>query len=160
MKILMMCRLYCPHVGGVEKHVQKISQSLSLRGHRITIVCEKHDPQLPDFEAKRGVEIYRIWGSDKWAIWKWWLQHLNLIKDADIIHIHDVFFWFLPFRLPFWHKKVYMTFHGWEGIYPVPWRNKLQHKIAEKLSRGNICVGSYLTKWYGTKPDFITYGAA
>lgn len=31
-------------------------------------------------------------------------------------------------------------------------------KLSEKLSRGNICVGQYLQKWYGTKADFITYG--
>lgn len=159
MKILFMCRLYWPHIGGVEKHVEKISGVLS-KTHEITIVCEKHDPLLPDFEQRRGVKIYRIPGSDKWTIWKWWLAHLQLIKQADIVHIHDVFFWFLPFRLPYWSKKIYMTFHGWEGVYPIPWKNKLQHKIAEKLSRGNICVGNYLTKWYGTNPDFITYGAA
>ena len=33
------------------------------------------------------------------------------------------------------------------------------HKIAEKLSKGNICVGDFLKKWYGTRPDYVTYGA-
>lgn len=158
MNILFMTRLYWPHVGGVEKHVEKITEILSKK-HQITIVCEKHDSKLPDYEQKRGVAIYRIERLGKWAIWKWWLSNLQLIKQADIIHIHDVFFWFLPFRLPYWYKKVFMTFHGWEGIYPIPWKNKLQHQIAEKLSRGNICVGHYLIKWYGTKPDYVTYGA-
>jgi glycosyltransferase involved in cell wall biosynthesis len=33
------------------------------------------------------------------------------------------------------------------------------HKLSEKLSNGNICVGDFLKKWYGTKPTFVTYGA-
>ena len=159
MKVLFMCRLYWPPCGRGGEACAKITEILSKK-HHITIVCEKHDPKLPDYEVRRGVAIYRIGGSDLWTIWKWWFKHLHLLNNADIIHIHDVFFWFLPFRLPYWSKKIFMTFHGWEGIYPIPWKNKLQHKIAEKLSRGNICVGGYLTKWYGTKPDFITYGAA
>ncbi|KKU73911.1 MAG: hypothetical protein UX99_C0026G0001, partial [Candidatus Amesbacteria bacterium GW2011_GWB1_47_26] len=49
MKVLMMTRLYWPHVGGVEKHVEKITEILKKK-HQITIVCEKHDPKLPDYE--------------------------------------------------------------------------------------------------------------
>ena len=159
MNILFLTRLYWPHVGGVEKHVEKISEILKKK-HEITIVCEKHDPKLSDFESRQGISIYRIPSSDKWVIWKWWLGHLQLIKQADIIHIHDVFFWFLPFRLPYWTKKVYITFHGWEGVCPIPFKNILWRKLAEKLTRGNICVGDFISKWYGTKPDFVTYGAA
>ena len=159
MKVLMMCRLYWPHVGGVEKHVQKITDILSKK-HQITIVCEKHDPKLPDYEVNRGVAIYRIGGEGKLFIWKWWFRHLNLINDADIIHIHDVFFWFLPFRLPYWSKKVFMTFHGYEGVSAPNWKQILWHKLAAWLTRGNICIGDFHKKWYGVKPDFVSYGAA
>ena len=159
MKTLMMCRLYWPHVGGVEKHVEKICDILS-KNHQIVIVCEKHDPKLPDFEKKRGVEIYRIGETGKFGIWKWWFQHLNLLRDADIIHIHDVFFWFLPFRLPFWFKKVFMTFHGYEGSEAPNLRQVFWHRLAAWLTRGNICIGDFHKKWYGVKPDFVSYGAA
>ena len=159
MKVLFMCRLYWPHVGGVEKHVEKITEILSKK-HQITIVCEKHDPKLPDYEIDRGVAIYRIGGAGKWAIWKWWLAHLQLIKQADIIHIHDVFFWFLPFRLPYRSKKVFITFHGWESIYPVPWKNIIIRKISELMANGNICVGEFIRKYYFTKPDYVIYGAS
>ena len=155
----MMCRLYWPHVGGVEKHVEKICDILSKK-HQITIVCEKHDPKLSDYEKKRGVEIYRIGETDKFGIWKWWFQHLNLLRDADIIHIHDVFFWFLPFRLPFWSKKTFMTFHGYEGFEAPNWKQIFWHKLAAWLTKGNICIGDFHKKWYGVKPDFVSYGAA
>ena len=65
----------------------------------------------------------------------------------------------MPFRFLFWKKKVYVTFHGYEGDSIPGLKAKLMHKIAEKLSRGNICVGDFLEKWYGTKPDYVTYGA-
>ena len=159
MKVLMMTRLYWPHVGGVEKHMEKICDVLSKK-HQITIVCEKHDPRLPDFEQRRGVAIYRIGGADKWTIWTWWFRHLNLINEADIIHIHDVFFWFLPFRLPYWFKKVYMTFHGYEGAGLPHLSGVFWHKLAAWMTRGNICVGDFHRKWYGVKPDFVSYGAA
>src|SRR6185437_6359593 len=31
-------------------------------------------------------------------------------------------------------------------------------KLSEKLSRGNICVGDFIKKWYGADPTFVTYG--
>lgn len=157
MNVLFLTRLYWPHVGGVEKHVERISEILKKK-HEITIVCERHDPLLLDFEQRRGVKIYRISGSDKWTIWKWWLVHLQLIKQADIVHVHDVFFWFLPFRLPYWFKKVYVTFHGYEGAVPTR-KQVFWHRLAAKLTRGNICIGDFHRKWYGVKPDFVSYGA-
>lgn len=166
-----MCRLYYPHVGGVEKHVEKISEILSKR-HQITIVCEKHDPSLPDHEIYKDVEIFRIplpervgdpssagQGHKKWLVWKWWLSHLNLINKADVIHVHDVFFWFLPFRLPYWSKKVFITFHGYEGNDAPGFMQVFWHKLAAFLTRGNICIGDFHRKWYRVKPDFVSYGA-
>ncbi|KKU80028.1 MAG: hypothetical protein UY06_C0007G0003 [Candidatus Amesbacteria bacterium GW2011_GWA2_47_70] len=61
MKVLMMTRLYWPHVGGVEKHVEKITEILKKK-HQITIVCEKHDPKLPDYEShsRRFLLVFTI----------------------------------------------------------------------------------------------------
>lgn len=159
MNILFLARLYYPHVGGVEKHVEKISEILS-KNHEITLVCEKHDPLLSDIEIYKKVKIYRIPHQDKWSIWKWWLNHLNLFRDADIIHIHDVFFWFLPFKLLFFNKKIFMTFHGYEGSDAPSIKQIIWHKIAEKLSNGNICIGDFHRKWYKVKPTIVSYGAA
>lgn len=158
MKVLMMCRLYYPHVGGVEKHVEKICEVLGKK-HEITIVCEKHDQKLANYEKYKGVRIYRIGSLSKLGIWKWWLSHLDFLKNADVIHIHDVFFWFLPFRFWFWGKKVFMTFHGYEGADAPTWRQIFWHRLAAVLTQGNLCIGDFHKKWYGVKPDFVSYGA-
>lgn len=163
MKVLMFCRFYEPHIGGVEKHVQKISEILIEKGFKIALITEKFKDDLPDREEIEGVTVYRIkllkylW-LNKFLIWAWLFKRLNLIKNADIIHCHDIFFWYLPFRLLFPKKPVYLTFHGWEGKFPVPKRFIFARKVWEKLAWGNICVGEYLKKWYGANPNYLIYG--
>ena len=65
----------------------------------------------------------------------------------------------MPFCLLLPFKPVFTTFHGWEGKFPIPLKNLVLRKLYEWLSWGNICIGGYLTIWYKTKPDFISYGA-
>jgi glycosyltransferase involved in cell wall biosynthesis len=91
----------------------------------------------------------------------WFLFHIKQILKSDIIHFHDfgtLIFWFLPIRLLLFFKKYYITFHGYEG-YPIKKSNIFFRKICEKLTRGNICVGDYISKWYNTIPDFIYHAA-
>lgn len=159
MSIVFLSRLYWPHVGGVEKHLKKINQYLNSKGYKVIIVCEKHDPILSHYEIKNSIEIYRIPSGDKLTVWIWWLRHLDLLINADIIHIHDVFWWFLPFRFILPTKRVYMTFHGYEGTEPPKWNQIFWHRLAALLTRGNICIGDFHRKWYGVKPDYISYGA-
>jgi glycosyltransferase involved in cell wall biosynthesis len=164
MNILFFTRLFHPHIGGVEKHVLNLSQQLILRGNKVTILTES----LPDTNTKpqeiyQGITIYRMpyWEdgrNKKLNTWKWIFKNQKLIQQADIVHIHDVFYWYLPFRLIYQSKPVYTTFHGYES-YPITKRAKIQHQIAEKLSWGNICIGDFIPKWYGTKPTFVSYGA-
>lgn len=108
------------------------------------------------------INIYEIpvgtygW-SKKFNIWYQLFKINKLIRQADVIHCHDVFFWYLPFRFIFPNKKVYTTFHGYEG-YPIKKKDILVRKISEILSNGSICVGEFMKKWYGASPDYIIYG--
>lgn len=94
----------------------------------------------------------------KFRIWRELLKKKDVIKQCDVIHCHDVFFWYLPFRFLFPKKHVFVTFHGYED-YPIPIRAVIVRKISEKLAFGNICIGNFITKWYGTKPSIVSYGA-
>lgn len=161
MKIVFFSRLFYPHIGGVEKHVYKISKVLISQGHSVSVITEKYEEKLKSKEVYDGITIYRIpvkeGNNKKFYIWKWLIKHFNLILEADIIHCHDVFFWYLPFRMIFPHKKVFVTFHGYEG-YPLKKKDIRMHKISDKLSFGNISIGNFIPKWYGTKADKISYG--
>jgi glycosyltransferase involved in cell wall biosynthesis len=163
LKVLFLARLYKPHVGGVEKHLEKINGILSKK-HDITIITEQHDQSLPEKEIYSEGVVYRIpLGSSekykKFVIWKWFLSNLWLIREADVIHVHDVFFWILPFRLFFPNKKFFITFHGYEGSGVPGVRQVIWHKIGEWGSLGNICIGDFHRKWYKTNPDIVSYGA-
>jgi glycosyltransferase involved in cell wall biosynthesis len=161
MNILFFSRLFYPHIGGVEKHVLEISRVLIKKGHKITIITEQHSPDLKLEETIEEIKVYRIPtlmnGNIKIVIWKWLWQNRELIGNADIIHCHDVFFWYLPFKFLFPLKKVFTTFHGYES-YPLKQKNILIRKMSEILSNGNICIGDFIPKWYGTKPTYIEYG--
>ena len=162
MTILFLTRLFHPHIGGVETHVFQISKRLIDGRHRIVVLTEKNEYKLHNKESVDGIEIYRIpVGKNEWfkkfQIWWWLWNHRFLIKKADIIHCHDVFFWYLPFRFLFFNKPAYTTFHGYES-YPVSKKAITIRKISEILSWGNICIGDYIKKWYGTKPTHVSYG--
>jgi glycosyltransferase involved in cell wall biosynthesis len=159
MKILFLSRLYLPHVGGVEKHVQQISRILSAR-HEIKIITEKHDPGLKDIEKIEGIEVHRMPQGGKKEIWKWMKKHKHLLDWADVIHVHDVYFWILPYRLRNWSKKTFITFHGYEGSEAPKIKQIIWHKIGEWLTRGNLCIGGFHQEWYKVKPTFTSYGAA
>ena len=61
MKILMLSDLYGPLQGGIEAHVEALSNQLSERGHEV-FVCTIGRRDLPDYEEKNGVKIYRLDG--------------------------------------------------------------------------------------------------
>jgi len=165
MKILFITRLFYPHVGGVEKHVYELGKDLTVKGENVTILTEKYDKKLKDFETIHGMEVVRfsyphIRFLGLIFIWLQIFRRQKLIKEADIIHIHDVFIWYLPFHILFPNKKVFSTFHGWEQKLPIPMLNIIQRKLASKLSMGTISVGKYVEKYYGIKANKIIYGAA
>ena len=188
MTIVFFARRFYPLIGGVEKHVMEVGKRLAKGGHRVIVVTENSEALIGNetrivnrlrktSDAKRnghrnrqtlneiinGIEIIRISvdGEDwfkKFRIWSALWNLRDVIKNADVIHCHDVFFWYLPFRFLYPRKSVYTTFHGYES-YPIKKSAIIVRKISEKLSSGNICIGDFISKWYGTKPDYVSYGA-
>lgn len=174
MKILFLTRSFYPNQGGVEKHILEISDILIKLGHSITVITEqpqnieKSNYQSNSSSAKimgkaKNIRIRRIsvGGNDwfkKFRIWIQILKYTKEIKKADVVHCHDVFFWYFPFKILFPFKKVYTTFHGYEGNNLPTKKAILMHKFSEIFSNGNICVGDFLKKWYKTNPSFVIYG--
>ncbi len=161
MKILMFAPLFYPHIGGVEKHIKQVSEELAKRGHEITIITKKHKKALLDFEELNKVKVYRFPKKSLIKIWLWIYSYRYLIKNVDIIHCHDFatfIYWYLPFRFLYPLKPVFVTFHGYEGIIPIPKKIIFLRKVTEYLTVGNICIGDYIPKWYSTEATFISYG--
>jgi glycosyltransferase involved in cell wall biosynthesis len=163
MKILFLARLYWPHGGGVEKHVEKLSEQFIKRGDTVVLVTEQYDQDLAETETHKGVLIYRIPYfaiSSKLSLWTWMEKHISLFDEADVVHVHDVFWWYWPIWAMRLLKPVYITFHGYEGNDLPTKKAVMWRKTAETLCRGSMCIGSFMRKWYLASPDIISYGAA
>lgn len=163
-RVFVITPSYNPRLGGVEQHVWSTSQALLKKGWTVTIITQRF-PGLPVTEVKKGITIHRfefpkVRFLGLLSIWRTMiLRYSSLVSQADVIHIHDVFIWYLPLRLLFWRKPVVTTFHGWEGLWPVPFKNILIRKIAVLLSNKTIAIGRYLEKYYRFKANEVLYGA-
>lgn len=146
MKILFFTRRAWPDIGGVEKHVGEVAKALEKKGHSVRIISE------------RDIKYPHIKFFGLLFIWFWLFRNRNIIEKADVVHCHDVFIWYLPFRFLYPGKPVFTTFHGWEGVWPIPRKNILLKRLAAKLSWGTIAVGHFIEKYYGIKADKIIYG--
>jgi glycosyltransferase involved in cell wall biosynthesis len=146
MNVLVFAHHSYPHIGGVEKHIHEISKILKKKGYKIKIVTE-NEINYPHIKF-----IGLIY------IWYWLIKNINLIEKSDVVQIHDVFIWYLPFRFLFFRKPVFTTIHGYEPSKPFSWFSSLQKRIAISLSCGSIGVGEYLEKYLGVKFNQIIYG--
>ncbi|HZQ29519.1 MAG TPA: glycosyltransferase family 4 protein [Patescibacteria group bacterium] len=160
MKVVFFLPYFYPHIGGVEKHSLEVARRLKRKGYKVIVVTEGNRDKK---EKISGIEVYRLYfGKKNWfkkfRIWLKILKYRELIRSADTIHCHDVFFWYLPLRIMYPGKKVFITFHGFENI-PPKIKEIFIRRLSEKLSSGNIAVGDYIKKWYGTNSNLVTYGA-
>lgn len=182
MNILHISQRYWPYGGGVEYHLQKINEQLVADGHTVSVLTlfdpldSTEDQVLPKHEDHHGVQIIRLKKYslptflpknlppfilstyEKFHLWFSILRVLPQFKMADVVQVHDVFWWILPF---FWliPGKVYMTFHGYENELGPTKSQRRWHRLAEILTDGNLAIGGFHTKWYGVTPDVISYGA-
>lgn len=148
MKILLLTRRAWPKVGGVEKHIGEIKKVFEKKGHRVKVISEA------DIKYPRTKFLGLLF------IWKWLFEHKKLIREADVIHVHDVFIWYLPFKFLYPHKMLITTVHGLEWDNPLRQNSIFQKQLAIKLSDKTIGIGHFLEKYIGRKFDLISYGAA
>lgn len=162
-KIVMISRLFHPHIGGVEKHVLKLSEQLIKKGYQVALITQKLERDQKDYELYKGIKVYRldvprIKYVGLFFVWLNLIKLRNLFEKADLVQVHDVFLWYLPIRFLIPKKSVYTTFHGWEGVYPIQRKHIVFKKLAQFLSHRTMSVGKYIEKYYGVKSDVITYG--
>ncbi len=159
MKILYLTPYFWPHVGGVEKHVLKVSQELVKMGHQVTIVTYRDRETSAELNGIDVIYLPREARDQKQATWQALNQHAEEFYAADVIHVHDVTWWLWPSWWR-WRQKTYITFHGWETHWPIRWQAKLQRLVATILARGTIHIGHWIAEMYWDKPDKVLYGGA
>ena len=165
MKILFFTRLFFPHIGGVEKHVYEVAKCLIKKGHEVTVITHNFDKKQKKIEYLDNIKIIRITYPEKKyigliSIWYWLFKSRDLIKDSDMVHCHDVFIWYLPFRFFYPRKKVVNTIHGLEWYFPLRKMSIFQKRVLYRLASASVGIGNFLEKYLKIKFDLISYGAS
>jgi glycosyltransferase involved in cell wall biosynthesis len=92
MRILVALTYYRPHYSGLTIYTELAARALVERGHQVTILTSRFDPDLPAHEMRDGVEVIRprVWFHlskgvimPSMPIWAW-----RLVRRADIVHLH------------------------------------------------------------------------
>lgn len=143
MKVLMVTGRHLPLLGGVEVHVDRVSRELVRRGHEVIVQCttpgdDDYPYRVVRVPAGKAAYVPRV--------------------EADIVWHHDFFTYEDGHRG--WSKsgKVFVTFHGWEGRFPLDPSVAAQRLHINDDCDGSIGVGLYLEKWYGTTCDAYIWG--
>lgn len=140
--------------------MQAVSEILVSQGHKVTVLTFSHQANLPTEELYNGVQVIRapyIESRGKLNTWSFMYKNWSVLRAAEILHVHDIMWAVAPFG-PLLYRKVHLTHHGWEGVFPVPAKNKLQRWLWAKMARTLTHVGAWIQEFYWEKPDFITYG--
>ncbi len=178
MRVVQVTPSFYPSKGGVETHVWQVSKELIWLGHQVSVLTldsaslslklfqlelfknqelkpTQITPVLPKLPAQTQLRSLTY----KLSLWRQMIKLASDLRSYDVIQVHDVAWWLLPIW-PFFKKKIFITFHGWEGIYPVPKKNIYQRRFFSRLAKGVVHVGAFIQKFYGDKPDLVIYGGA
>ncbi len=156
MRILHITSSFHPSVGGVETHVQRVSERLSARGHEVTVLTHA------DGASERSLGQVRVRALPRTTWLKAWRMSRPEIAWADTVHCHDAYS-FLHFYLPScWlppRRPAFVTFHGYEG-YPIRREARDRRRFVRRRVRDALCMGDFICEWYQTKCYAVSYGAA
>ncbi|MBN9668758.1 glycosyltransferase family 4 protein [Roseibium aggregatum] len=117
-RLVHVVRQYAPNVGGLEDVVKNLAAQQAGRFAGLKVITlnrlfQEPDRVLPEKEMIDGVEVHRIpfSGSSRYPIAP---SVLSEIRDADLVHVHAVDFFFDALALSkIWHgKKMVATTHG------------------------------------------------
>jgi glycosyltransferase involved in cell wall biosynthesis len=178
MKILMLSSFYPPLLGGIVTSVRSLSGELSKRGHEV-IICTVRQRDLPAYEERDGVKIYRLDGlfqkipflfRDPTKKWhppaRDWLITRKLAaiierEKPDIIHAHD---WILYSAFPLIRNlKIPLILHlrGTGFLCPVTTSLTSKNTVCDEpltrkcisCTRDTYGLARALASYYGIKTN-------
>jgi D-inositol-3-phosphate glycosyltransferase len=150
--VLIVSAYAHPHIGGVEVVVGQQARTLAALGHKVTVVTSRCGANGAAHEEVDGYTVVRIraWNlleecsGIPFPVWApsavWRLS--NLIRKADVVHIHDVFYGSSVLAASLarrHHRPIFITQHV--GVVE---HDKAVVKLAQKLlysSAGKLAWG-------------------
>lgn len=91
MKIVQVTPRYAPHVGGVETHVQQISERLVERGHDVTVFTADAERNGERRATRDGVDVHRFRGFTHEGAFHIAPRIATAVRraEADVVHAHN-----------------------------------------------------------------------
>lgn len=127
MNFLFILDYFTPSKWGVERLFENIIKELSEEGHNITILTSKFSKEIPKYEKKWNIKIYRVWKSRFYFTILWTFYWLRLLKGIDVIHTSTYNAAYTTYFLSFFTKaKIILTSHEilWKNWYKFKWKFK------------------------------------
>lgn len=102
-RVLHVCRRYAPLLGGTERYVQDLAREGARRGHDVRVITLRRDVigvmpgELPASDNDGGIEVTRLPGAGNARTAVTFRPDLlaRAIRDADVVHLHDLRFAFV-----------------------------------------------------------------
>ena len=155
MKLIQVCPLYYPEIGGVETYVKELSERLVRRGYEVEVVCTgqryRFDTRRLLTETINGVQIKRFRALAPKNAYYMAPQIYHYLKkaDCDIIHAHSyhalpAFFAMLAKNgrkfifTPYYHGKGHTSFRD---LLHIPYKY-LGSRILREANKV-VCVSNY-----------------
>jgi glycosyltransferase involved in cell wall biosynthesis len=151
MNILQVCPRYFPDIGGVETHVQEISERLVRHGHQVEVVCTDPRGFHPRQDCINGVHVRRFRSfapNDAYFIAPGMVQYIRTF-DTEILHAHGYHAFPALFAriaikdkrfifTPHYHGKGHTTLRNTLLKFYDPWGRTIFNR-ADRI----ICVSGY-----------------
>jgi alpha-1,3-mannosyltransferase len=117
LRVLQIARVFWPNIGGIERHVQWLSEQLVRRGHVCDVVTLDRSfedgTRYPPYDRLNGVNIWRVpfAGSTRYPIAP---RVARFASRYDVVHVHAIDFladWMVATKP--WHgRPVVLSTHG------------------------------------------------
>ncbi|MDF1500887.1 MAG: glycosyltransferase family 4 protein [Anaerolineales bacterium] len=92
MRILNSLYYYRPHYSGLTVYTERLARHLAARGHDVTVLTSRYDPDLPSKEQVDGVSVRRLpvmLKVSKGPIMPTLVPNaIRLLGQSDILHLH------------------------------------------------------------------------
>jgi glycosyltransferase involved in cell wall biosynthesis len=119
LKILICLLYYLPHRTGMQLYIQRISEAFVAHGHEVTVLCVRHQPDLPSQEMVNGVKVIRLWSppipiSRGMIMPAYPYSAFKHIRNADVVSVHTPMLEtaLIGFLARILGRKVIITHHG------------------------------------------------
>lgn len=139
-KVTHIVRQYLPSIGGIEEVVRNIARHQLRQGHQATRIItldrlfKNSDQRLPKREMIDGIEVIRLSyiGSSRYPLCP---QVFNYLKDADVIHVHgvDFFYDFLAATKWIHRRPLVLSTHG--GFFHTPFASQIKQVYFNSITR-------------------------